>query len=72
MVDLLDKKTKKLMAIGSVYLEAEPIENLVIRTENAVNYTTFRVNQYEDGRMTALCERWICFRDGKSYELHAD
>lgn len=51
MVDLLDKKTKKLMAIGSVYLEAEPIENLVLRTENAVNYTTFRVNQYEDGRM---------------------
>lgn len=39
------------MAIGSVYLEAEPIENLVLRTENAVNYTTFRVNQYEDGRM---------------------
>ena len=51
IVNLLDKSTKKLMAIGSAYIEAEPVKNLFIKTDNAVNYTTFRVNEYEDGRM---------------------
>ncbi len=51
IVELLDKKTKKLMAVGSAYLEAEPLKNLFVRSENSVNYTSFRVNEYEDGRM---------------------
>lgn len=51
MVELLDKGTKKLMTVGSVYFEIEPIKNLIIKTDNTLNYTMFRVNEYEDGRM---------------------
>ncbi|MFA6592568.1 MAG: TonB-dependent receptor [Bacteroidales bacterium] len=51
IVELLDKSTKKTMAVGSVYLEAEPVKNLLIKTDNSVNYTNYRVNEYEDGRM---------------------
>lgn len=51
MVELLDKGTKKMMATGSVYLEIEPVKNLFIKTDNTLNYTMFRVNEYEDGRM---------------------
>lgn len=51
MVNLLDKGTKKLMAVGSVYFEVEPIKNLVLKTDNTLHYTMFRVNEYEDGRM---------------------
>lgn len=51
MVELLDKSTKKLMAVGSAYLEIEPVKNLIIKTDNSMNFTMFRVNEYEDGRM---------------------
>lgn len=51
MVELLDKGTKKMMAVGSVYLEIEPIKNLIIKTDNTLQYTMFRTNSYEDGRM---------------------
>ena len=51
MVELLDKGTKKLNTVGSVYFEIEPIKNLVIKSDNTLNYTMFRTNEYEDGRM---------------------
>lgn len=51
MVDLLDKSTRKIMAVGSAYLEIEPIKNLVFKTDNTLHYTFYRTNEYEDGRM---------------------
>ena len=51
MVELLDKSTRSIMAVGSGYLEWEPIENLVLKSDNSVRYNTYRTNEYEDGRM---------------------
>lgn len=51
MVELLDKGTKNITTVSSVYLEFEPIKNLFVRTDNTVNYSASRSNQYEDGRM---------------------
>ncbi len=51
IVDLLDKSTRKIMAVGSAYLEWEPIKNLVLKTDNTVRYSIYRTNEYEDGRM---------------------
>lgn len=51
MVELLDKRTKHITTGGSVYLEFEPVKNLFFRTDNTVNYSVARANQYEDGRM---------------------
>lgn len=51
IVELLDKSIKKTMAIGSVYLELEPIKNVIFRTDNTINLTSYRQNEYEDGRM---------------------
>lgn len=51
IVDLLDRTTKKSRFVGSVYLEIEPVKNLKIRSDNALELTFFKVNEYEDGRM---------------------
>ena len=51
MVELLDKSTRSIMAVGAAYLEWEPIPNLVLKSDNSVRYTTSRTNEYEDGRM---------------------
>lgn len=51
MVELLDKGTKKMKAIGAVNFELEPIKNLIFKTDNSLSFTMFRTNEYEDGRM---------------------
>lgn len=51
VVDLLDRVTHKSRIVGSVYLEAEPIENLVLRSDNGGELVFYRVNTFEDGRM---------------------
>ena len=51
MVELLDKSTRTILAVGSGYLEWEPIEHLVLKSDNSVRYNTYRTNEYEDGRM---------------------
>ena len=51
MVELLDKSTRSILAVGSAYLEWEPIEHLVLKSDNSVRYNTYRTNEYEDGRM---------------------
>ena len=51
MVELLDKSTRSIMAVGSAYLEWEPIKNLVLKSDNSVRYNIARTNEYEDGRM---------------------
>lgn len=51
IVDLLDRKTKKTRFSGSAYIEIEPVKNLRIRSDNAMEFTFFRVSEYEDGRM---------------------
>ena len=51
IVDLLDKGTKKTRAVGSFYLELEPVKNLRIRSDNGGELVFFKVDEYEDGRM---------------------
>lgn len=51
IVDLLDKATKKTRAVGSFYLELEPVKNLRIRSDNGGEMVFFKVDEYEDGRM---------------------
>ena len=51
IVNLLDKSTRKIMAVGSAYLEWEPVKNLILKTDNTVRYSIYRTNEYEDGRM---------------------
>lgn len=51
IVNLLDKVTKKSRAVGSVYLEIEPVKNLRIRSDNGGELEFFNVNSYEDGHM---------------------
>lgn len=51
MVELLDKSTRNIMAVASAYLEWEPIKNLVLKSDNSVRYSSYRTNEYEDGRM---------------------
>ncbi len=51
IVDLLDKATKKTMINGGFYLEAEPVKNLRFRTDNSIQSTFYKVNEYEDGRL---------------------
>ncbi|MCC8154451.1 MAG: TonB-dependent receptor, partial [Tannerellaceae bacterium] len=51
IVDLLDRTTLKSRIVGSFYLEAEPIKNLKIRSDNGGELVFFKVNTYEDGRM---------------------
>lgn len=51
IVELLDRSTRKVMAIGSGYIELEPVKGLVIKSDNTVSFTIYRTNEYEDGRM---------------------
>ena len=51
IVDLLDRTTLKSRAVGSFYLEIEPIKNLRIRSDNGGELVFYRVNEYEDERM---------------------
>ncbi len=51
IVNLLDKATKKTVTTGGFYLEVEPLRNLRIRTDNSIQATFFKVNEYEDGRL---------------------
>ena len=51
IVDLLDRTTLKSRAVGSFYLEIEPVKNLRIRSDNGGELVYYRVNEYEDERM---------------------
>ncbi len=51
IVDLLDRTTLKSRAVGSFYLEIEPVKNLRIRSDNGGELVFYRVNEYEDERM---------------------
>ncbi len=51
IVNLLDRTTQKTRAVGSVFIEFEPIKNLKIRSENGGETEIFNVNSFEDGRM---------------------
>ena len=51
MVELLDKGTRSINAVASAYLEWEPVRNLVFKTDDSVIYSSYRTNEYEDGRM---------------------
>lgn len=51
IVDLLRRDTKKTRFSGSAYLEIEPVKNLRIRSDNALELVFFKVDEFEDGRM---------------------
>ena len=51
MVELLDRHTKKTLTLGSFFLELEPVANLVLKTDNTARFVSYRVDEYEDGRM---------------------